>query len=156
MASHFQADLTFDLRSDIDVLDRQALAFLVDGSGDLPSVLPAHRFFREPDIPMQPLRTGYEKFPDGAVVSMTWVRGMFSTTEEQRQLCLRLPSLRLETLYDSLIYMVDWLATLSATKGFIGTVHEEDSGELVWVLFALDGRLHIAFDPKLEPTAIEW
>jgi hypothetical protein len=155
MANHYCADVIFDLRTDLSMVDRQAVAFVVDGEGAVPDELPSHRYFVDREDPLEPLRIAYANFPVGAFVSMTWVRGG-NPPEETRQLCLRMPSLTLERLYEDFLYLVDWLATLSQAKGFIGTVHDEDTADLVWVMFAHQGKLHIDFKPTIQPTAVEW
>jgi hypothetical protein len=156
MSSHYTLQLSFDLRADLDVADRQAVAFLIDGHGAEPAVLPSHRYFEICARPLAPLAGAYSNFPLGAVTSMTWPRGELPSGA-LHQLCLRLPSLHDATLWEEeFLQLLEWLASLSATQGFIGSVHEEDRGELTWLLFAMDCRLQIDMKPEVKPTGIDW
>lgn len=147
MSSHYTVDFSMDLRRDLSVVEEEVLRYLIEeGYSEKPIEFPSHNFFKN-GLPKSPYWYSYRNFPAGPFISSIWERGQ-DAHGRYYGLCLRLPSLKLEDIYEDFLGSCVWLATLSDSSGFVGSVWKEEHRELHTLLFIYDSELYI--DTNLE------
>lgn len=153
MANSYTFTLYMALRDDLSALELQTLDYLFNDRGAAPEAWPEHAFF---GLSTAPYSFGKERgFPSGAYVSATWRAiehpGMFSG------LHFTCPNLKLEWFMEYHFYLLQWLATLSASHGHVGALTCQDDGKgLPWLLFVYERQLYIhVAEPGMALNAAE-
>lgn len=143
MADSYLFTFYIELRDDLSLLELHTLDYLFNDRKDPPEQWPDHEYFR---LASKPQRMGINNgFPEGAYVSASWRSsdhpGVFSGVH------LTIPNIKDYWFYETYMYLAQWLATLSDTRGYVGALKNQDDNEgLPWVLYVYDGRLfmHVA------------
>ena len=152
MSSYYTIDFEMDLRRDLSEVEDSALQYLIHGNAGTPTELPTHRFFKD-GLPKFPYWYSYRDFPSGPFVSSIWEHGR-DTKGAFKKLCLRLPSQKQEGFYEQFLEFGTWLATLSTSNGFVGSVREEGIEKLSALIFIYNCELYIDFEPKYDPKSM--
>jgi hypothetical protein len=151
MSDHFTLDFCCDLRGELTATERSTLEYLVRGGVAPPPVLPEHPYF-ERGLTEYPNWRAYKGFEPGQFNSTLWVRGG-QPGAELLGLSLRLPSLKIEAMYEDALPYLTWLATLSESHGFAGHTFCEETRRLGSLLFIFERELYVDFEPKPAPIS---
>jgi hypothetical protein len=141
MADSCTFTLYMELRDDLSPLELHTLDYLFNDRADRPGQWPEHEFFALDTPPFQ--MGGRHTFPEGAYVCASWRAsdhpGMFSGIH------YTCPNLKSHWFWQYHWYMARWLATLSASSGYVGSFWTQDDGKgLPWIFYVYERRLYMS------------
>ncbi|MBC7991271.1 MAG: hypothetical protein H7Y19_17055 [Luteimonas sp.] len=144
MSDHYAFSISIQLRSDITDAELAAVRYLVDGEGSPPTELPDHEYFSG-GLPAESISQVYRDFELGNFLSRSWCNRNPEGIIWDVGVHLYLPGQKLEGVYGDPFALAQWLATLSASVGCIGSiVCEDDNLGIPTLLFAYKRELHMA------------
>jgi hypothetical protein len=144
MSNHYAFSLSIQLRSDITDAELAALRYLVDGEGSPPTDLPDHEYFSG-GLPAEFIWQVYRDFKLGNFLSRSWCNRSPEGIILDVGVQLYLPGQKLESVYGDSFALAQWLVSLSASVGCIGSiVCEDDNLGIPTLIFAYKRELHIA------------
>lgn len=139
MSAYFSISLTLNLRSDLSELETDLLNYVVNGLGSPPSPFPSHSYFWNRQSVESFVGRYSGSMPDGQFVSRFWSKETRMGSKFSG-VTLLLPSIKTPHNWE-VLELIDWIASLSSTDGFIGTMVDDFPQQALTLLWVFEGKL---------------
>ncbi|PCM45805.1 hypothetical protein [Marinobacter sp. ANT_B65] len=160
MSNYYTFTLNLKLKRNLTYTDITVLEYILNGEGAPPTDLPDHNFF-DNGLPKHVYWKSYKDFSVGSWRSEFWKSvyspGCIADGEMNYGVNIHLPSTKMEGALSELPFAC-WLATISASIGYVGAITCEDDGVgmPLLLMFVSDGQLKISSLPgNLEMDSAE-
>ena len=153
MSAYFSFSVALALRSDLPKKDSDLLNYLVNGHGTPPAELPAHRHFSERKSVASLMHRYAASMPNGRFVCRYWAAPDRAGGSAASGVTLLLPSIKAPQHWD-MLELLDWMASLSAKEGFVGTMVDDFPKQALTLLWVFEGRLFFGSAQDVQVAAL--
>jgi hypothetical protein len=125
MSAHYTFSFMAELDSSLSSEDIAVVEYLLGDKTTAPETLPKHSYFKH-GLPISPYAQQYRDFSEDFYSAVMRVEHDQQENVAWRVIDLKLPSQKLEGIYEDCLPLVSWLASLSCTSGLVGSFVEEN------------------------------
>ena len=139
MSQHFTFSLSIEIENNLSPEEVAVIEYLFGENSFIPESLPRHYYF-EHGIPEKPYLRQYRDFTENSYSATAWLQNNSQNKLVRRFIELRLPSKKIEEIYEISLPFASWLATISCKSGFVGSFSLEDAVDFNPVLLFIYKR----------------
>ncbi|PWQ99550.1 hypothetical protein [Leucothrix arctica] len=123
---------------------------MVGDSNETPNLVKEHNYF-ESALSNYPFGFQYRDFPKESYISQAWIEKDTLGEVTRHAINLYIPNQKLESIYEDCLPFLSWLASVSATSGYVGSYRNESIDDFAPVLlFIYQGELYMGDSEKAQ------